>query len=70
MAYGDYTFPVIRGDVERALRSLKRMLGAESVFKSVKANRYFMPPAKRIAEKRAAARKAKRSQNSRSKRTY
>ena len=60
MAYGDYNFPVIRGDIERALRGLKRMLGAESVFKSVKANRYFVPPAKRIAEKRAAARKAKR----------
>lgn len=70
MAYSDYTFPVIRGDVERALRGLKRMLGAESVFKSVKENRYFVPPAKKIAAKKAASRKAKRTQTTRARRTY
>ncbi len=56
--------PVINGDVERAIRTLKREIGKEGTLKALKRKRYYEKPSDAKKRKaRDAARRLRRSAN-------
>ena len=42
MAYTDYARPVVRGDIEKAIKAYKRLCQEEGISKTLREGKYFM----------------------------
>lgn len=58
MTYTDYPRPVIRGDIEKAIKALKRLCQDEGISKTWRENRYFLTRTQKRRQKAIATRRS------------